>query len=264
MRYGIPALLLLPVLRRLWRRRDQLDARAMAWLTLGGGLPFGLLAIGGTQFAPAAHMGVLVAGASPVLAAVFAWALWSERPAGARAFGLVLLSAGVLLLGAPAWLQGAASWRGDLLFLAAAAAWAAFTLAFRRSGLDPWEATAWINTSSMLLLLPWWCLHGGATLASAGSAQLAWVVVWQGLLAGVVAFSLFMVAIARLGPAPAAAFGGLAPVFSAALGWWWLGERLSALDLVAIAAAAAGVVLASGAWTPRRAGAVDARAARLS
>lgn len=257
-RYGLPALLLLPVLRGVWRRRALLDARFLALLAAGGGLPFGLLAIGGTQYAPAAHMGVLVAGASPVLAALFAWLLWGERPEGIRLAGLLLLSAGVFTLGAPALLQGGASWRGDLMFLGAAAAWAAFMLAFRRSGLGPWEATAWVNFASVLLLAPWWLLHGGATLAAATPVQLLSVVAWQGLLAGVVAYALFMQAIARLGPAPAAAFGALAPVFSAGLGWWWLGEALGPMELGAIAAAATGVVLASGAWAPRRRGAVAA------
>ena len=89
-RYGVPALLLLPVLRGLWRRRSALDPRVLLLLVAGGGLPFGLLAIGGTRFAPAAHMGVLVAGASPVLAALLAWMLWRERPAGARFAGCLL------------------------------------------------------------------------------------------------------------------------------------------------------------------------------
>ena len=75
---------------------------------------------------------------------------------------------------------------------------------------------------------------------------------WQGLLAGVLGLWAYSVAIARLGPASAAAFGALAPVVSAVGGWWWIGDQLSVIDLVAIACAVAGVMLAAGIVAPKR------------
>ncbi len=71
------------------------------------------------------------------------------------------------------------------------------------------------------------------------------------MLAGLLGLWSFNVAIRRLGAAPAAAFGALAPVVSALGGWWWLGERLSGLDLLAVACAVVGVALASGVWGRR-------------
>lgn len=121
-------------------------------MVLCAGLPYGLLATTGSRYAPAVHMGVLMAGAMPLFTALFAW-----------------------------------------------------------------------------LLLPW----------------LAWLL-WQGVLAGLLGLWTLNVAIRRLGAAPAAAFGALTPVVSALGGWWWLGERLNLLDVLAVSCAVLGVALASG------------------
>jgi drug/metabolite transporter (DMT)-like permease len=245
LRYCIPALLLLPVLWPMLPRLRGLRWPPLAFMLAGGGLPFGLMAMGGTRFAPAAHMGVLVAGASPLMAAALAWLLWRERIAGWRLAGLVLVAAGVFALGARAFASGEGQALGDAMFLAAALLWAGFTLSFRRSGLDPWEATALVNAGSALLLLPWLASQGTG-LGTVPWQQLATAALWQGVLAGVAGLALFSLAIARLGAAPAAAFGALAPVVSALAGWAWLGESLSVLEWLAVSCATAGVALASG------------------
>lgn len=248
LRYGIPALLLAPITWRLGLKPPALSWPRLLLLWCGAGLPFGLLAISGTRLAPAAHMGVWMAGASPLIAAMLAWALWRERPDAGRALGLALMLLGVGLLAWPT-LRGwnAATWRGDLLYLGAAALWAGYTLGYRGSGLTPWQAAALLNTWSLLAVLVWVVARGGTALGAAPLGTLAWQALWQGLLAGVLGLWTYSVAIARLGAAPAAAFGALAPVVSALGGWIWLGETLGGWDLAAIAAAVAGVLLASGA-----------------
>jgi drug/metabolite transporter (DMT)-like permease len=217
-------------------------------LVCGAGLPFGWLAMSGTRFAPTAHMGVLMAGASPLIAAALAWVLWRERPDRARALGLALMLVGVLLLAGKSLTQwSTATWRGDLLFLAAATLWAGYTLGFRGSGLTPWQAAAVVNAASLLAVAAWVLLRGGTALSSVPPSALLWQALWQGLLAGALGLWTYSVAIARLGAAAAAAFGALAPVVSALGGWWWLGDALTGLDALAIAAAVVGVLLASGA-----------------
>ena len=252
LRYGVPALLLLPITLRsgLWPRG--LPWHKLALLVLGAGAPFGFVAISGTVFAPAAHMGVLMAGASPLFAAALAWALWRDRPDGARAAGLALMLTGVVLLGAKSFGGFAANgltdiWRGDALFLLAAALWAGYTLTFRRSGLTPWQAAALVNTWSLLLVLAFTAWRGGTQLFEAPAQVLMLQFIWQGVLAGVLGLWTYSVAIQHLGAAHAAAFGALAPVVSALGGWVWLGDRLGLIDAFAVAAAVIGVLLASGA-----------------
>jgi drug/metabolite transporter (DMT)-like permease len=254
LRYGVPALLLLPL---VWRTGGLLPRGvprgALLACVVGAGLPFGLLAISGTRHAPASHMGVLMAGASPLIAALLAWLAWRESPAPARRLGLLFMLAGVLLLAAPALADwSGTTWRGDALFLAAASLWAVYTLAFRRCGLTPWQAAALVNAWSFLFVLAWVAVRGGTGLGHVPGPSLAWQFLWQGLLAGVLGLWTFSVAIQRLGPAPAAAFGALAPVVSALGGAVWLGDVLSVRDAVAVAATVAGVLLASGVDTLRR------------
>lgn len=248
LRYLIPTLLLWPLWWRTGLLPRGVPRRLLLGMVLGAGLPFGLVAMSGTRFAPAAHMGVLMAGAAPLFAALFAWALWRERPDRWRALGLGCMAGGVLLLGGSALAGTAAgAWRGDLLFLTAAALWAGFTLCFRHSGLSAWQGAAVVNAWSALLLLPMLLWRGEWLLFDAPLRDLLWQAVWQGLMAGLLGLAIFGVAIARLGAARAAAFGGLAPVFSALGGWWWLGDALTPIDVLAVAAAVIGVALASGA-----------------
>ncbi len=252
LRYGIPALLLMAITWRAGLLPRGVPRRWLALMVVGSGLPFGLLAMTGSRYAPTAHMGVLIAGAAPLFVALFAWLISKERPDSVRTAGLVLMSLGAALMGLKAFsgmgLPGA--WRGDLLFVLAAAFWACFTLSFRRSGLTPWQGAALVNTWSVLMLMPWliWQLwQGQFHLFDAPLNDFLWQCLWQGLFAGLLGLWTFNVAIRRLGAARAAAFGALAPVVSALGGWSWLGERLDSFDAVAVGCAFLGVVLASGA-----------------
>lgn len=253
LRYGIPAILLAPILWRMGLVPKKVSRRGLVLIWLGAGLPFGWLAMLGTRFAPPAHMGVLMAGASPLIAAALSWLIWRERANGQRAIGLALMTLAVLLLGAKSLLTWSAeTWRGDLLFLAAATMWAIYALTFRRLGITPWQAAALVNGWSALVVVVWVVarhLHGDfVALSALSAADLAWQGLWQGLLAGVLGLWTYSVAIARLGAAQAAAFGALAPVVSAVGGWIWLGDVLTIIEVIAVAAAVGGVALASGAF----------------
>lgn len=254
LRYAIPAIVLAPVWLRVGLLPRGVPLRWLLGMVLGAGLPFGLVAMTGTRFAPSAHMGVFMAGASPLFATWFAWILWKDRPDRSRAWGLAFLAAGMAVLGAGSF-RGidAGAWRGDLLFLLAAALWAGFTLSFRRTGLSGWQGAAVVNAWSAILLIPWLLWRGEMGLFDAPVRDILWQALVQGMIAGLLGLWVFSAAVSRLGAPQASAFGGLAPVFSAWGGWWWLGEPLTGPDLMAITSAVVGVALASGAWLTRNA-----------
>lgn len=250
LRYGIPALVLLP----LWFRIG-LRPAALSWsqfvLLLSGGLPFGLLVLYGAQRAPVAHMGVFMAGMAPVFTALLVWATQGDRPSALRTLGLAVIMAGVALLGRSAF-AGGPHWQGDALFVAAALAWAVYTVAFRRAGLGAWEAAAVVNGWSVIGLLLWLPWAGPVRLFSAPVGDVAWQAVWQGVLAGLVGQVAFLAAVSRLGSARAALSGALVPVLSAAGGVLFLGEVIGWRTIAAVATVCAGVVLASGVVALRR------------
>lgn len=257
LRYGIPALVLLPLVWRVGLRPRGVPGWRLAVLVAGGGLPFGLLVVGGAQFAPAAHMGVFMAGTIPVFTAVACRLLLGEPVPPARWCGLALICIGVGWLGASAWSQGLSTWRGDLLFILAALAWTAYTLAFRGCGLSPWQAAAVINAWSclgLLVLLPLAWVHSGMPrLFTAPWQDVAIQALGQGVLAGLMGIIAYMAAVARLGSARAALSSALVPPLTALGAAWLLGEPAGAQTWAAVAHVAASIVLASGAmrWPGR-------------
>lgn len=248
MRYGIPALLLMPFWCKTGLFPSGVPRGRLALLVMGGGLPFGLVALAGVQWAPAAHMGMLMAGSVPLFAACGGWWAWGDKLSGSRICGLALVVAGIAVFGAGAWQTLASSWRGDVLFVAAALLWSVYSLAFRGCGLTPWQGAAVVNLWSALLLLPLWAVWGAPLLVSAPWRDVAWQALGQGLVAGILGLVVYTVAINRLGAARAALSAALVPPFTALGAALLLNETLAYGTLAALALVMPGVALASGAF----------------
>lgn len=252
LRYGVPALVLLPRLIRTGLLPHGMSGRRLGLLVLGGGLPFGLLVLAGAQWAPAAHMGIFMAGSVPLFTALGARLAHGERITGLRLAGLLLIGAGMAVFGTSSLADAPHTWRGDLLFVVAAMVWAIYTLAFRNSGLTPWQGAALINAWSSLLLLPVLLIFGAPKLLTAPWTDVAWQAVGQGVAAGLLGLVTYMIAIARLGAARASLSAALVPLSTALGAGWLLGEPLGAGTLAASALVTCGVALASGALGRRR------------
>ncbi|AZL60208.1 EamA family transporter [Tabrizicola piscis] len=98
--------------------------------------------------------------------------------------------------------------------------------------------TAWQLTAGGLLLLPV-ALLAEPSLPPLTATNLLGLV-WLGLIGAAATYGLWLRGIARLGPSPVAMLGMLSPVTAVVLGWVWLGESLTAVQL-----AGAAIVLAS-------------------
>lgn len=257
LRYGIPALVLLPLLCRTGLLPRKVPRATLALMVFGGGLPFGLLALAGAAHAPAAHMGVFLAGTMPLFAALAAWLVLGETIHRSRWAGMGLIAAGVFLLAVQSLghIEWAGTWVGDLLFLLASAVWSVYGIAFRRAGLTPWQAVALVNAWSLILLLPLLALsmvfNGVPKLLTAPWGDVAMQVLWQGILAGLLGLLSFTAAVSHLGPSKAALSGSLVPLISAVGAAWLLGEALGGTTLALILVVVCGVALASGAFSRR-------------
>ncbi|MGL4323752.1 MAG: DMT family transporter [Beijerinckiaceae bacterium] len=247
LRYAVPALILLP-----WIISGKLPLKASGWrqtaaLVMGGGAPFGFIVMSGSVFAPVAHMGALLPGAMPFMVAVVAALMLGERYDRWRKAGFATIAAGVILIAGPALAEGGhATLIGDALFLCGALFWAVYTVMVRRSGLSPLELTAIVSFWSALLAFGMWLIVPGGRLWGAAFSDIAWQLVWQGLVGGFAGTWLFGVAVARLGPAPVAATAALVPALSAIGGWIFLAETVSATAFAGIVTVIAGIILASG------------------
>lgn len=243
----VPAgLLLLPLLLRRgigtlgglgWRR-----GLALAGLA---GPPFILLGAGGYAYAPLAHGAVLQPAAVTLGGAAFAWLLLGSRPSRWQAIGLPIMLAGLVLVAGTGMMETAGAWRGDLMFLAAGALWAAFAVLLRRWQVDAWLATAVVAVLAAATVLPAFAaLTDFGRLAALSSRSLVVQVLVQGVLSGVVAVWAFGRAVALLGPARAALFPGLVPVATVLAGIPLIGEWPLPLQIAGLCVATAGLLLA--------------------
>ncbi len=248
LRFGLPALVFAP----WWLRRGLLPRGvapfALAMMVAGAGAPFLMLAASGMQFAPAADVGALLPGTMPLFAALIGWALLGERQTRLRVAGFAMIAAGIVAIGGSAALAGTdGAWRGHLLFLAAAACWAGYTHAYRRTGLTPFEAAGLIGIWSVLILLPAVLWSGGGGLVRVPAAEVWSQLAIQGGLSGVVALASYGFAVARLGATGAAAFSALVPGLAALFAIPLLGELPGPWTMLGIASVSLGVALATGA-----------------
>jgi drug/metabolite transporter (DMT)-like permease len=244
LRFGVPALLLLPWWWRVGLLPRAVDWRLIALMVAGSGAPFLIIVAIGMRFAEAAEIGVLLPGTMPLFVALLSAAVEGERFAPIRIVGFTLAVAAMLAIGGPALLGGQGL--GFLLVPTGAFLWAVYTLAFRRAGLDPATATGMIAAWSTILLLPLAVLESPAGLLRAGPAVFAVQVLSQSILSGVVALVCYGAAVRILGSSRAAIFSALAPALAALIAIPWLGEVPTALTVTGIGLAVVGVALGSG------------------
>ncbi len=247
MRFGTPALLLLPL---LWLQRKALAAVRLRHLLmiLIGGLPFFYLVSLGSQYAPAAHAGALVPGTAPLFVTGMAVLVFGEPLPRYRFWGLLVIVAGVAaLLGSGLADLASGYWRGHLAFLAASLLWAFYTLGLRVAGLPAMTATALLCVGSTLGLLL--LLGGGlvqSQLTAVSGSELWPFFLAQGLGAGVIGGISYGISINRLGAEKTAAIGSFTPALAAMAAIPLLGETLSLASIAGVLLIMAGVFLASG------------------
>lgn len=251
-RYVIPALLLFPI---LWRAGFvPRTTHPLLFLTIltGGGLPFGLLVMQAAKFAPVSHIAVLIPATMPIFVAGLAAIFLSEAITPPKALGFAFMACGVGCIGWEAVASmGPQTVYGDLLLVLAAFLWGIYSVAFRRSGIDPWHGAALICFWSALLVIPVWAIQHDGGLWRAPPAHLAVQVLWQGVLAGAIGMWVYGYAMRQIGAARAASLGALVPALAAFGGWLVLSEVPSPLALVGITVTAVGVGLASRPGLPR-------------
>ncbi|WP_185827550.1 DMT family transporter [Halomonas nitroreducens] len=246
-RYGVPGLVLLPLLWRRWTVIRAVNPLWLAGMVLGAGVPFFLLGAVGMSWAPVAHGSTLIPGAAPLFVTFIAVLVFRQPLGRWRCGGLVAVLAGVICLLWNGWRDSATLGMGQLMFLWASLMWAVFTLSVRQSGLAPLEATAVVTVPNglaaglYLLLGP-----GESTLPDL--SPITWLpqLLVQGGLVGLGSGLMVGLAIRRLGAEAASVLGSLTPVSATLLALWWLDEAISLPTLMGLGLVTLGVIAASG------------------
>jgi len=240
LRYGVPAVCLAP----WWWQCGVFPRQTPLWaliMMMGWGAPFVIFMAMAMQTATVAHVAAIVPCVMPLIAAAMSFALFDERFGLSERIGFALIALGAAFVIVPLVFDGDRTALGNIgLLFICATGWASFTVAFRRSGLTPPQAAGLVCLYSTVIvgaLLLWF----GSSLGGLGWQVIAFHSIAQGLLSGAVATIAFGFAIQSLGPPRASSFSALVPGLGALIGFLWLGEVPSTLDLIALAAASLGV-----------------------
>ncbi len=181
LRFGIGAVILLPVLLRGKRRLSAKEWREGLVYACLWGLPFVLAVALGLQLTSAGRAAAIAPTLMPVFAGAFAWIFLKEKQGRARWCGYLAIIIGlVFMVAGGVSADGGMNPMGLIALMTAAAMWAVYTLLFRRSALTPVQAAALICFWSAILFLPIYIFGGLSRLAMASPSEIG----LQGRLSG--------------------------------------------------------------------------------
>ena len=242
MRYGVSGTIALPFFLRYVPMRDWPRHAVLACV---GGLAYGLCVYWGFAFAPSAHAGVFVNGGIPFWTIVIMAVTSGFRIARPTVVALLLSTAGLLLIGFESLLAPAqgSEWIGDLLFLAAALAWAIFGLLMRRWQVKPQFGILGIASFSALVFMPIYLLWLPSSIAAASWGEIALQCVYQGVIASMLAAGFYSYAVQKVGAGEASMMLALVPAFTAIGAYLILDEALGLTTIVGIVVVSIGALL---------------------
>ena len=235
----------LPALRRHWR------PIAIVGVT-NSALPFLFFAYAALSID--AGLSSILNSASPLFAALIAWAWLGDRLTPARVAGLVIGFAGVVWVASDraAFRPGGSAWALAACVLAALLY--GFSSAFtkrRLTGVPPLAVAAGSQVAATLLLAVPAVVFRPAVLPGAAAWLMAAVLA---LLCTGVAYILYFRLIANAGPVNAIAVTFLVPIFAVVWGEIFLAERMTVTLAIGCAVIFLGTALATGILRPRGTG----------
>ncbi|HVN36157.1 MAG TPA: DMT family transporter [Casimicrobiaceae bacterium] len=245
-RLGASGLLFVPYLvlhAHEIRRCEWLAALPLSFLHgwgMAGCVVFGL------QYAPASHAAALGPGAIAAWIALIGFVAYRIEVDSKRLAGIAVIVGGVALILAASY-RGhslATAVIGDAMFLAASALGATYLVYIQRRRLDPVLAAALVCVASAMVVAPWHYFFAASAIASARPEELAWQIVFQGVVFGCgVAFAINY-AVLAVGSQTVGVLSALVPVLGALCALWIADDRVSGLEWIAIAAISSGVAMA--------------------
>ncbi len=245
-----------------WLQRQRAPAQGslaglspLPWsLTAGAGLfgslLYATLAYSGFFYAPAAHASVLMPGSLPLWTTLLAWWWLKEPLTRLRVMGLACIVCGDALVGGLSLLkafEGGDIWKGDLLFMSAAACWAVYTVMVRRHGLDAVQATVAITAFSCVSYVPLYALAAWqgwvpSHLGQAPWGEMAFQAVYKGIGSVVISGITFNIMVRHYGPVRSTMMTALVPGLSALGAVVLLGEPMGWNLLAGLALVTCGIL----------------------
>ncbi|WP_297792652.1 DMT family transporter [uncultured Marinobacter sp.] len=187
----------------------------------------------------------------PIFVALLAWLLLGDRTRPLQILGILLAVLGILIViarGRLAVLTQLEAQPGDLIMVTAVFSWGLFSVLLRRQAV-PLPALTFLTTQialGALVILPFYLIElmffkGGFEVGRATIMPLLYFALFPGILA----YGFWNHGVHQVGPARAAMFMYLTPVFASILAGFFLGERLGIFHIVGGVLILAGLFLAT-------------------
>jgi len=231
LRFVTAALVTLPwAIRYRWKGCSITRVLVVA---LGCGFPYTLLSFWGISLNSAANAGVLVNGSLPAITAILA-VFWQKAKLS-KALWIVIvamiISNALLLFGARD------GWQlhpfGLLLLLSAAVVLSTYMMAIKRWSIKLSDIIVWIPLVNAVLFFPIWLVMP-SSLMSAALNDIAFQMIYQGLVVSVCGLLLFSFSVQKLGALNASFFMAFVPVVTAFLATAVLSEYPQPLQWLGI------------------------------
>jgi drug/metabolite transporter (DMT)-like permease len=224
------------------------------WLTLGAGVPFGLLNVAGLQFAPISHTGAISLGCVPLITAFVANRFFGDRISLSHviALGILLLALAVI------WSAHPFEWihlLGDLCFFGSACLWASYGLNLRRWKLKSMQGVIAITLGSLPYLVWYFFARERTFLSDLDQGILQ--VMYQGFIVGVLAVLVYGKVLELIGPMMGTMFLAVSPFLIPFMAFLILGDPIDIGDVTGLALVVVSMIIAF--WKPfdQRKGVVD-------
>ncbi len=252
-RWVIALAVLLPIgLPGIWRHRDMIRQRLGSMLALA---TFSVAAFNSLLYYAAvtttATNIALINATIPIFVALLAWLLLGDKTRPIQALGIALAILGIATVVARGDLSVLTSLQaqpGDLIMVAAVFSWGLFSVLLRRQAV-PLPALTFLTVQILLgtlVILPFYLADffffaGGFEL----SQQTALPLVYFAIFPGILAYAFWNHGVHAIGPARAAIFIYLTPVFASVLAGVFLDESLGIFHVIGGLLILAGLLLAT-------------------
>lgn len=242
LRFGIAAILLLPVVYQRRKSLLSLKIHNIVLLLFTFGAPYVLLIAWAMQTAPARAAGALNPGTMAIASVLLGHLCFGDRLAHPRLLGLGLTATGLILF---IW-AGGDFVVGHIILFATGCMWACYVQLIRRSGLTALDATALVAFGSAVFYVPVYIFFLPKEICSAPLSDIAAQALFQGVLVSVVAIYAFNKSADLLGSVASATLPATIPLVTLFLGVIILGEDTATGDILAASVVTSGLFFILG------------------
>ena len=219
-------------------------------VSLAGIALFNTFAYIGGQYTTAINLALIGTTSSPVMAVIMAHFFLKEHIGWKKIAGMILCIIGVLFILSKGKFQNLLSLhfdKGDLWMLAAAFCFAVYntTVKKRPTSISPVTFLFVSFLFGTLMLLPFYIWETNNTAPVKWNLYLISVILYLGLGASVICFTIWNIAIHKIGAARTVLFGNLIPVFTSIEAVFYLHEKFTIYHVVSMLLVFAGLILAN-------------------